>query len=828
MLSQFAIYTETNTDLKNINQSIQSSMVLSITYLGLIVLANALLLSNYLIVRTMRLAIEAKDKLTQLRESSSKFLADDESGDDDFANTVFSNQVLLFCLGPFYLLYLGIKSCAPERKESYHEDNRFTQATLAFCFGLTGKDTLEARPFKGWKPIPYKAGAFTTTILIILFSILFSEKALDQTFGLDPTGTGVNGGGMCTKGDIDDKLEGIRERLEDRTNFQAAKEQIEFTSQYRDALQNDTTLYGEEGFQCTEAYEPRSKEAFLADPQFGKAKGNKFFPGMCSAAQAYALDKARTETCTVNICRSGQVVDADSIEAQNGDVSVSCDNCDESFENGVGFLGASLGVSARPELDLDYEITAASATYGYKEMAFCEDHVEPCPDYSKYDELTDVLQDYSTVQLEAAVEFAAPAIETVEVVVSETYTEIVEMLIWQLECLSYLYVGYQCLTLFFPSPLIIFRPNIRVMVVQFLFGARQMTFMLICLAVWWGARYFRTFELVANFEVWAKLIYQDPCVADRDYVQYIGGNISEICGAMVDMESNWKLDNRTIHNVLEMIPLMNQCCSRLPYESLGDLMPGADARETMESFGFEYSQSNDICPGSCYLMEQSAEFVGIMDACTDNSYVREEILDITEDTQFRWWDFWISSGILASIFLRAGVANFGIGLLRVADPLMQCGGKFLGPPTNYELPAEDMRRLRESKENNLRFFGFGTVFFWGLFMNLMMLNIFLASHGSSQEGGGDKNDATVGIILVLFSFFPLTISWYACRLVVKKIDLLSESHEDGESSSSFSCESESSISTNSDDNNLANDEEWMEASAIINSDLSSVLSSRVY
>ena len=78
------------------------------------------------------------------------------------------------------------------------------------------------------------------------------------------------------------------------------------------------------------------------------------------------------------------------------------------------------------------------------------------------------------------------------------------------------------------------------------------------------------------------------------------------------------------------------------------------------------------------MIGNNVTFVGDLEACNENGYVINEVLDIASQTNFSWWEAWIASGIIASILLKTGVANFGIALLRMADPLMACDGLFIG------------------------------------------------------------------------------------------------------------------------------------------------------
>ena len=183
-----------------------------------------------------------------------------------------------------------------------------------------------------------------------------------------------------------------------------------------------------------------------------------------------------------------------------------------------------------------------------------------------------------------------------------------------------------------------------------------------------------------------------------------------------------------------------------------------------------------------YFLDKQAEFRGNLTTCEDNSFVREEILDMHESSNVNWWQIWISSGVLASILLKAGVANFGVSLVRLADPFMICDGKYIGPPSNLNFQRSELQELTQAKKDALRIAGLGGVFLWGLFMNLMMANIIISILSSDDAESISEGDAAVAVVLILVSFLPVSISWRAYRIVqganVNLADTMSDTGEE--------------------------------------------------
>ena len=712
-----------------------------------------------------------------------------------------------------------------------------------------------------------------------MFSVLFSEKILNQKIGLDSTGTNPKSN-MCTEGNMNKKLENITQGLYNSTNYLNARRQMQFMEKYRDALQMDTSRYGEPGYECLVA--PHTKEEFFANKTNGNKFGSGFFPGMCDEARENALSAARTQMCERQICNIGEVVDQSSIRAENGlidwdsldyDVSgsLSIPKPDIEWESNK-VKGAWNWVTGQEEKmakfdweenheitkdDVDVDIDEdslkrgdATAHYGFVNMSFCDMHIVPCPDFSKYDELTDVVEDYAKEKLQLAydhsVEFAAPAIQEVNMVVDESMTALAELLIYQMEIASYIYVVYTCLTLFFPSPLVIFREHFLIALRQFVFGASKYTFILLCLAIWWGVQYFETFQIYTEFSIYMKIFFQDPCVGNFAYIKDIFGNFSSVCKDMVELNANWTIENRTIFNILDLIDPMTTCCEiSYPYESLKDIMPDASMEEIYESYGFLLDPTEDnICGAAdtCFLPDINSTFVGDMTTCEDNSFVRTQILNLLDNTaNINWWDIWISTGLLASIILKGCVANFGIALVQLADPFMQCDGKYVGPPRNFNFGQKEMAKLIAKCDHLLKNQAVGKVFFWGVFMNLLMLNIILGTERENDfeepvDPAKQKKDAIVGGFLIFLSMIPVGIGVYAHHLVKRKYFYLlkkagsrqeeSEYYYDGESSSSYYASSEYYDESDSESESVGDSSTDLEAAEPPSDDEESISSTK--
>ena len=311
--------------------------------------------------------------------------------------------------------------------------------------------------------------------------------------------------------------------------------------------------------------------------------------------------------------------------------------------------------------------------------------------------------------------------------------------------------------------------------------------------------------------MYMNLFFQDPCVGNLSYIQQLMGNFSVVCANMLELQSNFTNEHETITNIDPMI----ECCGiNYPYESLKSYMPDASQQESYESFGFLLDTTDDnICGGAdtCFVPDINGTFAGIMTTCEDNHYVKTELLNLLDNTaSIDWWSIWISTGLLASIVLKGCVANFGIALVQLADPFMACDGKYVGPPKDFSFGQKEMNNLIVKSEHLLRIVAVGKVFFWGVFVNLTILNVVL---GTERKGGEfddevdpakQKKDALIGAFLIFVSLFPIAISYYAYHLVQQKyivlIDnadsasTLNDDDEDEDESSSYCSSSMSSSS----------------------------------
>jgi len=769
----------------------KSTMAFPLATLGLAIVCISLFISSHVVIKTVRNVVDALGREDAGRDGEQFEGGDAETETErarSYSDRIAANNCLLFFCGTLLL----VPQNSRESRRSYGDiikGNRCLLfflgpflAALEWCRGVRGHGAadadgeseagpsveaqvtrvrrMEERPFPGYTPLPKKLGALMTATLIVLFEVLFSKEVLSSVFGVGSSLLVATQ--FCTAADSEEKVDDFKGKIIARSNYREAMRQTEMTSVLLDALQNDTTLYGEESYPCMNA--PRTKAEFLDDHAFGRSGGTHFFPGQCEAAQAHALRAAREQTCRKEFCNIGRIVNESSIEADTPDARITGLENVHVSKNNIATKIFSFGKSKKPVIkgldQLGVEVDEPVVEYSFVDESFCGSHVVMCSDYSKYDELEEQLKDYASVQAASVASWAEQrGYETPEVQVpeEETLIAVAQRLYSQLDVAGYVYVAYRCLPLLFPSPLVLFRPNLVVRLRRFLFGAQEALFVVFCLALWWTAEYFRTFDLLGTFVAYSRVFIQDPCVLQRDHARHIGGIFSVACADLVDWRSRWSNEMITIKDILHMVPMMDTCCMRYPYRegnSLHSLMKGIEKN----IHGWWDMPENNISDMSMYLPDLDADFAANMTMCSSGAFVRQEIMGLS-DAEVGWWQLWINTGFLSSLLLKVAMVNFGLALLRLADPFVLCGGRYVGLPKHCALSDTEAEKLMRSAEYRLCRTAFRLVLFWGVSLVLMVLNIV-----STQAGTGDGKDATIAACLI-----PLAILLIIASLKMSQV-----------------------------------------------------------
>jgi hypothetical protein len=185
-----------------------------------------------------------------------------------------------------------------------------------------------------------------------------------------------------------------------------------------------------------------------------------------------------------------------------------------------------------------------------------------------------------------------------------------------------------------------------------------------------------------------------------------------------------------------------------------------------------------------YLPIEEPTFLGNLTSCESYDFVRQEIIELSEASTITWWDVWIHSGVLASLLLSPVVANFGLGLAKLADPFMICDGKYEGPPSGFNFQDSEVIALMDEIGISMKISAFGRVVLWGIFLNVLLLNVILGKMEDDEEFAVTVEDAVVAGFILAISVVTVFVAARADRLLSKRISIFEELDEEIQSNES--------------------------------------------
>jgi len=336
----------------------------------------------------------------------------------------------------------------------------------------------------------------------------------------------------------------------------------------------------------------------------------------------------------------------------------------------------------------------------------------------------------------------------------------VQRLLDQIDIAGSLYSIYVVITLFFPTPLILFRPPLAVRGKQLFCGIRKYTFISTLLILYWGYEYFFKLLALPEVQIFLKNLVTDPCFLDGDFIKDRTAIVRETCFDLITMENKFGLVDAKIIGAMDVI---NECSIPFPCQGLNDFYD-----LNPNEYGLNRSFSDEQLATSTHTFWELLEckstynapshFIGNETICIDRDYSRTEIM-VADDTGLSFWELWIQSGLLAVLLLKFVLANFGVALLKMADPFFVCNGEYESPP---EVIDGDLTEEQEGNERrtllnvnvgmkNKKIAALKTValrecLVWGLLTNLSLVCLVIAS--SSNLDKFQKLDYVVFAIIV--------------------------------------------------------------------------------
>lgn len=651
-------------------------MAFSLGMLGIMLMLNVFFIVNYFVIRSLRrwtdhqLSIKQEQKLSKKQKKELQNQA---------ATTALANEY-----------------------------------AFAWLMGAIRLEALSVKKFPNWKPIPYNIGIVTTSSLVILSCILLSPELIAQQLGISTLTLDAD---LCVTEAFDEGINFLKDRLLNMTNLDKAKQQHQMMQDLHQALTNDTALYGVPPFQCP----ARGEVSGLKSDWDRKhlAQKTTFFPGYCEEALEAALEVADKRICTHEICDCPTLPDS-----------------------------------------------AMFQMVGLANKKFCgEVCIEvpyPCPRHTSQEDSNDIeamLDDYRLRQFQAAEkrqqEFADSY--SYPTTVSEEFksmaSETAQKILYQVDVASYIYIGYSCIALFFPSPLVLFRMPYWIYIKRFLFGVQKPYFICFVLAAWWGYEYLRSVWYSPDLQILlTNLRLRDPCFVDLSYLVERQETVNNLCQELMPLERQFNASVITVTDVLKEVSFFSDSCScPFPNQHLSNVTSSWNAiyNYTTEEMGLTVAMNicgnagdnNIIEEEHCIIRvpnETEISFLGNNSICTNRTAARKLIWearydeegDSTSSFETDWYNLWITSGFLATLFVKVAVANFGLSLMALADPFIVCAGEFLWIPNVNQIESQEWFR---TKQRALFHVGLSRTLFWGTVVCLCMINLFCSVYQEAYK-----------------------------------------------------------------------------------------------
>mmetsp|Transcript_9128 Transcript_9128/g.10582 ORF Transcript_9128/g.10582 Transcript_9128/m.10582 type:complete len:693 (+) Transcript_9128:321-2399(+) len=562
--------------------------------------------------------------------------------------------------------------------------------------------------FSNWKPIPFKLGIISFSMSLLFATFLISGPLDLLQDKLSARNVSRESDGLCETDDFDSKMKDFKEHIDRNiTNYTMSKIQNNLFSTYREALLNDTELYGEsKEYKCPG--DLGTKDSYY-DAGKNRTHG-PFFPGYClNQLQKNMLDEYTT-MCQVNkkVCIDDWGL---SILCKTITVDVPCHTLDSS------------------------KAEQSSATL--------DDHRA---------EERDIANQDVTIQSDADKDSLNH--------LQNKAAKILGRLLKQINIAGIIYSIYIVMALYFPTPLQLFRPPLMTRAKGLMFGAGKVTFIVIVLIGWNVYIHVSDIIRAPEFKIYLKNVFVDPCFVDGDFIGARASFVHDVCEDLINFENQLGFMKLQTDQLNRRIDQFYQNCNCGEYledsgYSLSPTLFDISGSTPLELYGFENRG------GFHYMPDSTAEFVGNENICSNATYAREEIL-VADDTGLSFWELWIASGLVAKLIVQVAISNFGLALLKLADPFCVCNGTYESPPNDMGTGESDeaevslidddkdlQNEITRIKANDLKAIAIRETVIWGFLANSSLLSLFVAAIPNFD--GFHRFDYIIFGVLILIS-----------------------------------------------------------------------------
>lgn len=625
--------------------------------------------------------------ITKLRRLTDKVSLQNETNIFDELRRGLAANPLVAGIGGFLKSYK--RSRDDESQQKAKKKGKVSEIVYAFFLGRVKMAPSIAKRFPGWEPIPFKLGIWTTSVTLLLATFLLSDYAFIGELAIDNSG---NGGGFCSTKDATEKVNAFYAtiRSSNITNIENGFKQYSETKRYRDALVKSTTRYGYDGncnkpgTQTNWNNDPISNEIYTEtlyhnDADTTDKYGDAFFPYYCAAAREHAA----TEGCTAQL----------KVCVDDWGLSVLCKTITQSV---------------------------------------------PCSPTWQGDNNEELQANETAIESDASVE----DLDHLE----QNSVDIVKTLLVQIDLAGTLYSVYMVVALFFPTPIVLFRPDMLVMLKKVFFGVGKYTFIVTVLVAYWGYEYIGKLLNMPEVQIFLNNLQTDPCFLDADFIRNRTQVVQNVCNELIDFENKIGIAQFEIKQTIQDVDTFNSNCG-CPFPENAPFNADYEMQSDLNFMGFEdtwkvrvHSGGSDVTNEHLLQPKDDFQFIGNETICVDLAYAREKIM-VADDTGLSWWELWISSGLLAGLVIKFFIANFGISLVKLADPFCIHDGKYESPPESMDHSEDDNpqsflhvnRQITENKSAALKAIALRSSVVWGLLTNMCLASLVISSAPNINE-----------------------------------------------------------------------------------------------
>ena len=116
------------------------------------------------------------------------------------------------------------------------------------------------------------------------------------------------------------------------------------------------------------------------------------------------------------------------------------------------------------------------------------------------------------------------------------------------------------IALFFPTPMVLYKPSIINTMKTLLFGVRKYTFIITVLVIYWVSDYANVVLSNPDIHIFLRNIVTDPCFLDTDFIRNRTEIVSNTCKELIDIENKVGLYKFDISQTIEDITQFDQVC----------------------------------------------------------------------------------------------------------------------------------------------------------------------------------------------------------------------------------------------------------------------------